>query len=324
MLANCANPQLFYRPTIEGIENCPGGRVSSEGTTTRTQARSLVLGAAGVVGSYIVDRLARAGERPIALSRSPQSTPGIDWVVGDLEKPDTLRFPTFATLYCTVNAILLPPALPHLFNPSLKRAVVFSSTSVVTKLQSEIVAEREMLNNLAAAEQKIIAACAQNNVAWTILRPTLIYAEGRDINITPLSQLIRRFGFMPLVGGAPGLRQPVHAEDLAIGAIAAASSPTAVNKIYSLPGGETLAYYEMIGRIFDGLRLPRRTVSVPAWLWRTAFVAAKPLFPDANVAMGIRMMKDMTFDPNPAIQDFGWTPRSFHPVFAPCSNSAER
>jgi nucleoside-diphosphate-sugar epimerase len=279
------------------------------------QARSLVLGATGVVGSYIVDQLVRSGQRPIGLSRSPQPGRDIDWVVGDLGKPDTLRFPAFTTLYSTADAVLLPPALPNLFNPSLRRAVVFSSTSVITKLESEVVAEREMLSNLAAAEQKIIAACEQNNVAWTILRPTLIYAEGRDINITPLSRLIRRFGFMPLVGGAPGLRQPVHAEDLAIGAIAAASSGAAVNKIYALPGGETLSYREMIGRIFDGLRLPRRTVSVPAWLWRAAFVLAQPLFPDANVAMGIRMMKDMTFDPAPAIRDFGWKPRSFHPVF---------
>jgi nucleoside-diphosphate-sugar epimerase len=318
MLANFADPRRYsIDQGIEGIDNCGEGRVNSKDGTTQTQARSLVLGATGVVGGYIVDRLVGAGERPIALSRSPQSTPGIDWVVGDLEQADILRFPSFATLYCTADAILLPAALPYLFNASFKRAVVFSSNSVITKLQSEIVAEREMRNNLATAEQKIIAACAQNNVAWTILRPTLIYAEGRDVNITPLSRLIRRFGFMPLVGGAPGLRQPVHAEDLAIGAIAAASSPTAANKIYLLPGGETLAYREMIGRIFDGLRLPRRTLSVPAWVWRTAFVLAKPLFPDANVAMGIRMMKDMTFDPNPAIQDFGWNPRSFHPVFAP-------
>src|SRR5450755_1937453 len=111
----------------------------------------------------------------------------------------------------------------------------------------------------------ITLLCERSNIAWTILRPTLIYAEGRDTNITPLSRLIRRFGFMPLVGGAPGLRQPVHAEDLAIGAIAAASSPAAANKFYSLPGGETLSYREMIGRIFDGLRLPRRTISVPAF-----------------------------------------------------------
>ena len=136
-----------------------------------------------------------------------------------------------------------------------------------------------MLKALADAEQKIVAACERNNVAWTILRPTLIYAEGRDINITPLSRLIRRFGFMPLVGGAPGLRQPVHAEDLAIGAIAAASSPAAVNKFYSLPGGETLSYREMIGRIFDGLRMPRRPVQIPVGLWRAIFFLAKPLFP---------------------------------------------
>ena len=76
-----------------------------------------------------------------------------------------------------------------------------------------------------------------------------------------------------------------------------------------------MAYREMIGRIFDGMKLPRRTISVPAPVWRAAFVVAKPLFPTANVAMGIRMMKDMTFDATPAINDFGWTPRTFHPVF---------
>ena len=73
---------------------------------------------------------------------------------------------------------------------------------------------------------------------------------------------------MPLVGGGPGLRQPVHAEDLAIGAIAAAGTPVAVDKIYSPAGaGTRVTYREMIGRMFDGLK-PRRTVSVPPWLWR--------------------------------------------------------
>jgi nucleoside-diphosphate-sugar epimerase len=283
--------------------------------TEAGQAKSLILGATGLVGGYIVEHLMRAGERPLALSRSPQSKPGVDWFCGDLEKPDTLKFPPFATLYCTADATLLPAALPRLFSPSLKRAIVFSSTSVLTKLDSEVVAEREKLQSLADAEQKIAAACEQHNVGWTILRPTLIYAEGRDTNITPLSRLIRRFGFMPLVGGAPGLRQPVHAEDLAVGAIAAAASSAAVDKVYSLPGGETIAYREMIGRIFDGLRLPRRTVPVPAFVWRASFVLAKPLFPGANVAMGTRMMKDMAFDAAPAASDFGWNPRTFHPVF---------
>jgi nucleoside-diphosphate-sugar epimerase len=281
------------------------------------QGKSLVIGATGLVGGYLLAHLVRRGERPYALSRRRQERTDADWLVGDLTKPGTLAFPEYATLYCTADAILLAQVIERLFNPALKRVVIFSSTSVLTKLDSEIAEERVGLGRLADAEQTIAEACGRHDIAWTILRPTLIYAEGRDVNITPLSRLIRRFGFMPLVGGARGLRQPVHAEDLAIGAIDAASAPAATNKFYSLPGGETLAYGEMIGRIFDGMNLPRRTIKVPAPVWRAAFLAAKPLFPSANVAMGIRMMKDMTFDATPAMKDFGWKPRAFHPVFDP-------
>jgi nucleoside-diphosphate-sugar epimerase len=283
-------------------------------TVSERPAR-LVIGGSGLVGGYIVEHLVRRGERVLAVSRSRREEGGAEWLRADLEQPDTLNIPSFETLYCTADAILLAKALPRIFNLSIKRAVVFSSTSVLTKRDTEIAEERETIRKLAAAEQRIVALCEQNNVGWTILRPTLIYAEGRDTNITPLSHLIRRFGFMPLVGGAPGLRQPVHAEDLAIGAIAAAASSATLSKFYSLPGPETLSYREMMGRVFDGMRLPRRLVSIPPWLWRAGFGLAKPLFPGANVAMGIRMMKDMTFDPTPAIRDFSWNPRDFHPVF---------
>jgi nucleoside-diphosphate-sugar epimerase len=292
------------------------GRVNQANAKTETvRPTSLVVGGTGLVGGYIVEHLLRGGARPLALSRAQQGNPGVDWFRGDLQKPDTLTFPAFTTLYCTADAVLLADALPRLFGPSLRRVVAFSSTSVITKQDTEVAAERETIRKLADAERRIAAACEQHNVGWTMLRPTLIYAEGRDTNITPLSRLIRRFGFMPLVGGAPGLRQPVHAEDLAIGAIAAAGSAAAVNKVYALPGGETLAYREVIGRIFDGMRLPRRTISVPPLLWRAGFMLAKPLFPGANVAMGTRMMKDMTFDSTPAIRDLGWKPRAFNPVF---------
>jgi nucleoside-diphosphate-sugar epimerase len=279
------------------------------------QANSLVIGATGLVGGYLLRALVGRGEHPWAMSRKPQQGAEANWIVGDLERPAMLQAPAVTTLYCTADASLLAPVLPRFFTPALKRVVAFTSTSVMTKMDSEVAAEREILQRLADAELDIARTCEAHNVGWTILRPTLIYAEGRDINITPLSRLIRRFGFMPLVGGAAGLRQPVHAEDLASGAIAAAATSAAIDKFYSLPGGETIAYREMIGRIFDGMQMPRRTVPVPAWLWRAAFLVSKPLYPGANVAMGIRMMKDMTFDASPAIRDFGWNPRPFRPVF---------
>jgi nucleoside-diphosphate-sugar epimerase len=290
------------------------------GTIEKVQAEaqptsSLVIGGSGLVGGYIVDRLVKSGQRPLALSRAARMGSLVDWHRGDLHHAAALKLPPVATFYCTAEATLLAEALPHLIQPALKRLVAFSSTSVITKQDTEVATERAMIQRLAAAERQIATICEQHGIGWTILRPTLIYAEGRDTNITPLSQLIRRFGFMPLVGGGPGLRQPVHAEDLAIAAIAAAGSDAAINQYYSLAGPETVTYREMIGRVFDGLSLPRRFVSVPPWLWRAGFVAVRPLFPGANVAMGIRMMKDMTFDSAPARKDFGWNPRGFRPVF---------
>ena len=257
----------------------------------------------------------KRGERPLSLSRAPRSDVRVDWYRGDLHAPESLAFPPFSTLYCTADAVLLAEALPHLVHPTLKRLVAFSSTSVLTKQDTEVAAERAMIQRLAAAERQIATICEQHGIGWTVLRPTLIYAEGRDTNITPLSQLIRKFRFMPLVGGGPGLRQPVHAEDLAIAAVTAAHSNAAINHFYSLPGPETMTYREMIGRVFDGMSLPRRFVSVPPWLWRAGFVAINPLYPGANVAMGIRMMKDMTFDSAPAVRDLGWNPRGFRPAF---------
>jgi nucleoside-diphosphate-sugar epimerase len=74
--------------------------------------------------------------------------------------------------------------------------------------------------SLAEAEAEVERFCAEPGVAWTILRPTLIYDEGRDGNVSRLAGLIRRFGVLPLSGEGEGLRQPVHAEDLAVGACA--------------------------------------------------------------------------------------------------------
>jgi nucleoside-diphosphate-sugar epimerase len=269
--------------------------------------KSFVIGATGIVGGYIVQHLVEAGERPLALSRRARSDAQVSWIHGDLAAPSALPGADCETLYCTAEIGLLADALPYLLTPSLKRVVAFTSTSIVTKIESEISAERELLQRLADGERR--------------LRPTLIYAEGKDGNVSRLARLIGRFGVLPLMGSGAGLRQPVHAEDLAIGAIQAAASAAAMNKTYALPGGETLSYREMAGRVFDALGRRRCIVAAPPWMWRTAFAVAKPFFPNANVAMGNRMTKDMVFDAAPAVADFGWAPRRFRPDFGAAKSS---
>ncbi|MGJ4931665.1 NAD-dependent epimerase/dehydratase family protein [Bradyrhizobium sp. HKCCYLS2038] len=280
-----------------------------------------MIGGNGMVGSRLLDHLVARGQRPLSVGRSDPGQPGIDHFNGDLADGEAIRLPATETIYCTAHATLLAPALPGLLAAGVRRIVVLSSTSLLTKRDSDIASERAACRSLAEAERRIIDTCTRLGVGWTILRPTLIYCEGQDRNVTRLARLIQRFRVMPLVGGGTGLRQPIHAGDLAVGMMAAAAAPAAANRTYAVGGGETVTYREMIGRIFDGLGLHRRMPSVPGAVWRRLFPLIAPLYPEANVAMGLRMTQDMAFDVTPAIRDFGWAARDFRPRFDQSMNT---
>lgn len=275
----------------------------------------LVLGATSLIGRHLMARLKDEGLDPIAFSRRP---PGADacWVGGDLKDSDLAeRLPVAATVFSLSPIWLLPPALTALNARGMTRLVAFSSTSRFTKTDSPVAAERAVAAALAEAEQAVEAWCAANDVAWTILRPTLIYDEGHDENVSRIARLVRRFHVMPLSGAGEGLRQPVHAEDLAAGALAAAHAPGAANRAYDLVGGETVSYRVMVDRVFEGLDKTPRSLPMPTWLFGLIMRLAKPFYPGATTAMGTRMGQDLTFDSSDAARDFGWSPRRFHPRF---------
>ncbi|AAK25387.1 NAD-dependent epimerase/dehydratase family protein [Caulobacter vibrioides] len=276
----------------------------------------LVLGATSLIGRHLMARLKDEGLDPVAFSRRPP--PGdACWIGGDLKDPDLAeRLPVTATVFSLSPIWLLPPALPALKARGMARLIAFSSTSRFTKTTSPDAAERAVAAALTEAEQAVEAWCAANGVAWTILRPTLIYDESHDANVSRIARLVRRFHFMPLSGAGEGLRQPVHAEDLAAGALAAAHAPAAADKAYNLVGGETLTYRVMVDRVFEGLGKTPRSLPMPTWLFGLLMRLAKPFYPGATTAMGTRMGQDLTFDSTDAARDFGWSPRKFHPRFA--------
>ena len=272
----------------------------------------LVLGATSLIGRFLLPRLDAAGTPHLALSRR---CTGAGWVQADLDRLDPAALPRASRVLSLSPIWLLPAALPAFQDTGLKRLVAFSSTSRFTKTDSPDPAERAVARRLADAEAAVIAFCEAHVVRWTILRPTLIYAEGQDGNVSRLAALIRRFGLLPLYGRGEGRRQPVHADDLAAGALAALDSSSAADRAFDLPGGETLTYRAMCERIFAGLNRRPRILSLPPPLWRAAFALAAPLLPDAGAAMGARMAEDLVFDPAPARAAIGWSPRPFHPRF---------
>ncbi len=298
----------------------------SNGPSDR-RARVLLLGATSLIGRFLTQRLAAAGVHATAISRAPPCPPErdggrkaadvLDWVGGDLTAPDTLGALGPADAIISLSPIwLLPSALPKLLRTTgARRVIAFSSTSRVTKIASPVAAERAVAERLAEGEAQTLSLCAGAGVACTLLRPTLIYAEGQDQNVSRLAALIRRFGVLPLSGEGEGLRQPVHADDLASAALAVIDARATFGQTYALPGGETLSYRAMVERIFDSLGRPPRILTIPPPLWRLGLTLASPVLKGATSAMGSRMAQDLTFDAGPAEADFGWAPRAFWPRF---------
>jgi nucleoside-diphosphate-sugar epimerase len=155
--------------------------------------------------------------------------------------------------------------------------------------------------------------CRKEEIAWTLFRPTLIYGEGRDRNVSEIARFIRRFGFFPLAGEGRGRRQPVHAEDLARACLAVLDNEQAIGRVYDLPGGETLTYAEMVSRIARGLGRTPRLLRVPVPLLRVALAGLRrlPSFAHLSPEVASRMNIDLIFDAQAARRDFGYDPRPF-------------
>lgn len=276
--------------------------------------QALVFGGSGQIGRPLLERLRADGWHVVALSRRAQAdADGLRWLRGD--------FDTTPALPARVDAIISCGPLDRFARwyeqsqVATVRVIAFGSTSLDTKRASADPYERDLVQRLQRGERTVFEAAASAGAAATLLRPTLVYGAGRDTSLTRIAQLARRWHFFPLPRGADGLRQPVHVDDLACAVIACLDSPASHGQAYALPGGETLAYREMVARVLSSLRPPARLVELPAPLFalvlRTTQLAgrARGL---GGAAVG-RMREDLVFDAGPAAHDFGYAARPFRP-----------
>jgi len=295
----------------------------------------LVIGAGSQIGRFLLPRLLERGFTVHALSRSHPvgNKQGIIWHQADIEKLDLPDVEADGLIHLAPLP-LLPPLLPRLIRndsslsapglnappkkggrAGLKRVIAFGSTSRFVKQTSSDPHERAVALKLAEAEQAIAAFCEPIDLPWTVFRPTLIYGCGVDRNVTFIANFIRSYGFFPLIGGGQGLRQPVHADDLASACLSALDNPATFNRAYELSGGETVSYREMVTRIFASMgKTPRFLhVSLPVFQAAMKVMSWLPRYRHLSAEMARRMNQDLCFDHGEARRDFGYAPRGFEP-----------
>ncbi len=277
--------------------------------------RLLLLGASSQIGVFAIPRLIEAGFHVLALSRKgkPEGFPAYDQVEW-LNEVESVK----ASESCQYLLSAGPMQLAQKFlaaGEEFRSAVVFSSSSVETKRASDNPVEREQIRDMLALESELQLSAKTGGLKLVIFRPTLIYGCGLDSNISQLAKWIRRFGFMPVNGKATGLRQPVHADDLAEAATSALLSKLNLPPMLYLRGGDTLCYSEMISRIFPAVAKPTRILRLPQWLFMMLVKLAKIFASGGSVneEMVRRQLNDLVFDDSQARELLGYDPRPFAP-----------
>lgn len=278
-----------------------------------------VLGASSLVGNCLLAKLASENFKVIAFSRQKQhgaDSEAISWrliaesVVSKSAVGSAEDIPYWV---CVAPIWALPEHFALLQACGARKVVALSSTSRFTKDQSSDPEEQNLASLLREAEDRVENWAARHEVRWGILRPTLIYGLGRDKNIAEIARFILRFGFFPVLGRAMGLRQPIHAEDVAAACVCALQAPQVSSHAYNISGGETLTYREMIVRVFTVLNRRPCLLTVPLWMFRIAVVLLRslPRYRNWSAAMAERMNLDLVFDHAEAARDFGFAPKGF-------------
>lgn len=276
---------------------------------------ALVFGGSGQIGLPLLDRLHDDGWRVIAVSRGEHADqPGRQWLRGDLGNVVGLPRQVDAVFSCGPLDLFAQ----WYARTSLEtgRVIAFGSTSIEVKRGSADADERDTAARLREGEQSLFDTAAGRNAGATVLRPTLVYGAGRDRTLTRIAQVARRFGYFVLPRGADGLRQPVHVDDLAAAAFAMIHAAATHGQAYALPGGESLAYRDMVARVLSTLQPRPKLVELPSPLFNLMLLAAHATGHAQNFgeAAVTRMRSDLVFDAGPAQRDFGYAPRPFRPT----------
>jgi len=277
----------------------------------------LVTGASGFLGAFVVRRAVHDGHRVLALARSTRAAAavaqlGANPVEGDLDDPQSLDDAFAAAARHRADRLVnlaslgsghAPVIVAAAEEAGLRRAVFVSTTAVTTTLATP--SKRTRLE----AEETI----RRSGLAWTVLRPTMIYGTPGDRNIARLLAVLRRTPVLPLPGGGRRLQQPVHVEDLARAVLSALCTDAAVGQTYDVAGPEPMTFRRLLLEAGEAVGCRTRLLAVPLrpTIWALRGYERLSSRPRIKAEQLERLAEDKAFDIGPAIRDLGYEPRSF-------------
>jgi len=272
--------------------------------------RILLTGATGLLGGALLGLLLAEGHETRCLVRatSPNASrldgERVEILRGDVAREEDLYRALEGTdaLLHLAGIEYAPPVLRAASRAGVERILVVGSTSAHSAYAFRAGPKLEMEE-----------AVRGSGLAWTIVRPSMIYGSERDKNVHRLLRFLDRSPVFPIFGPGTNLWQPVYHEDCARGVQEALKRPEAVHRSYDLPGAEPLTYLDLVKTAAAALGREPRIVTLPIEPVRLALVAAERLRLPLPIDSGqvTRLREDKAYPYEDARRDLGFAPRPF-------------
>ena len=238
----------------------------------------LVTGSTGFVGRRVVAELRARGHAVRCLVHTPARSEviqgdGVEISYGDVLDPSSL----VPALEGVSDVVHLVAVIREKGSLTFRRVNHLGTRNVVEAARAAGVERLVYLSGIGAsdnprlrflyfkgqAEQEV----AQGGMAYTILRPSLLFGEGDEFFNT-LAGLVKAMPAVPIAGDGQALFQPMAVDELARCVALCFEQEELANQVVELGGPEHLTYDRLIDLVAETLGVRRVKMHVPLPLMR--------------------------------------------------------
>lgn len=200
-----------------------------------------------------------------------------------------------------------PTIIRAAISNNAKRVILVHTTGIYSKFK---MASEEYKR----IEDEVLKIAKKNKINITILRPTMIYGDLCDSNMSKFIKMVDKLRLFPLINGGKSLIQPVNARDLGKAYYQVLMNPQITsNKQYDLSGHKAISIKEALQTISDELN--KKTIFIPVPMALSLFVAKTlrliTLGKIDIIEKVLRMGEDRSYSHEQAKIDFNYDPMPF-------------
>lgn len=278
----------------------------------------LVIGITGYTGRYFLEELEKNHykEKIRFFIRNKESkklfeNSNLDYevAIGDLNNKEDIRkaCKDVNTILEIYNIRFSLNVLDSAIKENVKRIIFVHTTGIYSKYKMAS-------GEYKVIEKEVIEKAKKEKIDITILRPTMIYGDTCDHNISKFIKMMDKMRLYPMIAGGKAKIQPVNARDLGKAYYDVLMSPEKTkNEDYNLSGATEIEIKEMLKMICRKLNKKTIFIHIPMWMSISAAYILKIFsFGKVNIVEKVlRMNESRVFDHKKATKDFEYSPMEF-------------